>query len=235
MDNRKIEWDRSYEKKDNFVFYPHEEVIRFVAKYIRKRVGRQEFVERCSLGRSPRILDLGCGIGRHVKFSQEMGLEAYGINLSGAALTMARELLKEYLPDPEIRIKQGDIRQLPWPEDFFDFIISHGVLDSMPFAMAKEAIKEVHRVLSPTGLFYCDLVSGADCDHAREYCGEQIVKTEHEINTMQSYFNYTKIGELCSGYFKVVEAVLTSRENVLQLSSNARYHLVLSPLETRCL
>ncbi len=35
MDNQKYEWDKSYQNLDNFVFYPHEEVIRFVSKFIR--------------------------------------------------------------------------------------------------------------------------------------------------------------------------------------------------------
>jgi hypothetical protein len=39
----KAEWDRSYENRDNFVFYPHEEVIRFVSRFIRKRIGLDEF------------------------------------------------------------------------------------------------------------------------------------------------------------------------------------------------
>lgn len=43
MDNNRAEWNSSYENRDNFVFYPHEEIIRFVSKYIRKRVGLDEF------------------------------------------------------------------------------------------------------------------------------------------------------------------------------------------------
>ncbi len=34
-ENKKEFWEESYLKKDNFVFYPHEEVIRFFSKYIR--------------------------------------------------------------------------------------------------------------------------------------------------------------------------------------------------------
>ena len=36
-------WEESYRRKENFVFYPHEEIIRFVSKYIRKRVGLDEW------------------------------------------------------------------------------------------------------------------------------------------------------------------------------------------------
>jgi len=39
MENQKKKWEESYLNRDNFVFYPHEEVIRFVSKSIRKRIG----------------------------------------------------------------------------------------------------------------------------------------------------------------------------------------------------
>jgi len=45
LKNDQEAWEESYRRGDNFVFYPHEEVIRFVSKYIRKRVGLNEFVD----------------------------------------------------------------------------------------------------------------------------------------------------------------------------------------------
>lgn len=43
MNNNKSDWDKLYENQNKFVFYPHEEVIRFVSKFIGKRVGLKEF------------------------------------------------------------------------------------------------------------------------------------------------------------------------------------------------
>ena len=84
-------WDRSYAKRDNFLFHPHEDVIRFVARFIRKRVGLVDFRDVAPGASEGPILDLGCGIGRHVVFCHEMGLEAYGIDLSGEAIGVAVE------------------------------------------------------------------------------------------------------------------------------------------------
>ena len=39
QNNRKEEWESSYGSGDNMVFYPHEEVIRFVSRFIKKRLG----------------------------------------------------------------------------------------------------------------------------------------------------------------------------------------------------
>lgn len=66
MDNKINEWNSSYLNRDNFLFYPHEEVIRFFSKYIIKRIGLNEFYKVSNIHRKPKILDIGCGIGRHI-------------------------------------------------------------------------------------------------------------------------------------------------------------------------
>ncbi len=115
MDEHKHNWDESYLNKDNFVFYPHEEVIRFVSKYIRKRVGLEAFHDVVPGVVGSRILDLGCGIGRHVMYCHDMGLQAYGVDLSSVAIQVAREWgERSGLPNPEERLQQGDIRELSW-------------------------------------------------------------------------------------------------------------------------
>ena len=61
------EWNDSFLRRENFLFYPQEEVVRFIAKYVRKRRGYDDV----TVGLAPkplRVLDLGCGIGRHLKY-----------------------------------------------------------------------------------------------------------------------------------------------------------------------
>lgn len=228
MDMQQIEWEESYRKLDNFVFYPHEEVIRFVSKNIRKRIGLDQYHDIISFASAPKVLDLGCGIGRHVIYCHDMGLDAYGVDLSDYAITQAVEWAKgRGLVEPQKKIIQGDVRFLPWADNEFDFAISHGVLDSMYFDVARAACGELKRVLKKGALFYCDLVSGDDSTHAREYRGEEVVSTLHEQGTIQSYFNMAKIYDLFDGFFKVQEALLIRRENVLQGGYSSRHHLVL--------
>ena len=228
MKNQKQEWDKSYTNRDNFVFYPHEEIIRFVSKYIRKRIGLMEFKDMVSFASKPRVLDLGCGIGRHVIYCEEMGLDAYGIDLSQEAVNIARTwLATRGIEKPDNKILQGDIRQLSFPDSFFDYAISHGVLDSMHFEIAKESVSELARTLVSGGLFYCDLISGDDSSHSREYCGENVVTNAHENGTVQSYFNFAKVKELFNGLFYIEEALIKRRENVIDGGYYSRFHLVL--------
>lgn len=85
---------------------------------------------------------------------------------------------------------------MPYEDGYFDFVVSHGVLDNMPFEIARKAVEETHRVIKKDGLFYFDVVSGCDYKHLREYAGKEIVKTQHENGTVQSYFNLSKINLL---------------------------------------
>lgn len=228
MTDKRAEWDKSYENRDNFVFYPAEEVIRFVSKFIRKRVGLKEFRDIAPSSAEGRVLDLGCGIGRHVIYCHDMGLQAYGVDLSDTAVCVAREWGGgRGLPEPERRIRQGDIRHLPWNDGFFRYAVSHGVLDSMPFEIARAGCVELARVMTVGGLFYCDLISGDDSQHAREFSGEEVVATAHEQGTIQLYFNLGKIQSMIDGVFEIDECNLIRRENVLRGGFVSRYHLVL--------
>ena len=62
-DNYKNKWEQSFINKDNYIFYPDEDVIRFVSKYIRKRVGLNDYDNKLHNIDEIKLLDLGCGIG----------------------------------------------------------------------------------------------------------------------------------------------------------------------------
>ena len=175
-----------------------------------------------------RLLDLGCGIGRHVIFSHEMGLNSYGIDISKTAINEALKwAYQKNLPEPNERLIVGDVRHLPWSDGFFNYAVSHGVLDSMPFKFAATACIELARVMTVGGLFYCDLISGDDYLHAREYHGEEVISSDHEHGTIQSYFNFKTIEEMIGDVFTIEECNLIRHENVLNGRFSTRYHLVL--------
>ena len=49
----------------------------------------------------------------------------------------------------------------------------------------------------------------------------------HEIGTIQSYFNFSKIQKLFFPNFRIIDAVLVKRENITEGGFSSRYHLVL--------
>ncbi len=230
-ETKKEKWEVSYQNEDNFLFYPNEEIIRFFSKYVKKRTGITNYTNMSNVDNDLKVLDLGCGIGRHVFYVNEMGLDVFGIDLSVNAINFCKKwAISKGLKGLEDKFVQGDITKLPWKENFFNIVISHGVLDSMGFNIAVKAVKEVYRTLDEGGLFYCDLISGDDSWHSREFAGEEIIAGKHEEGTIQSYFNYNKIISLFKNRFKIEELVLIKKENVLRKECNARYHLVMKKI-----
>lgn len=99
---------------------------------------------------SQRVLDLGCGTGRHLLYLAREGFEAFGIDISPIGLEHARHWLQE--ENLSAGLTQGDMAAIPCADDFFDGAISihviyHGTLQHM-----RAAIGEIHRVLKPGGL-----------------------------------------------------------------------------------
>ncbi|WP_417684179.1 class I SAM-dependent methyltransferase [Roseibium sp.] len=228
-DTRQSEWDDAYQRGDNFLFYPNEEVIRFFARKVAKRTGINEIRYHSGFGTQTRVLDFGCGIGRHVKFAKELGLDACGIDLSVHAISTGREWLSGCgFEAAEDLLVQGEGGALPFDDGSFDIAVSHGVLDSMPFAIALECMAEISRVLKPGSLFYLDLISNDDTDVEPGFSSEVVVEKQHEIGTIQSYFDEAKIDRLLGNSFDLIEKVHVQRRDITANTRGGRYHLIAS-------
>lgn len=222
-ERREMHWDASYERRENFLFWPNEEVVRFVSRYFRKRVGLAEYRDVRPFTPQPRSLDLGCGIGRHSVFLAEVGFESHGIELSEPAVSVARNWMSGAGQPPE-NIKKGSADSLPWPDNYFECAVSHAVLDSMPFALALKAVRELQRVVSPGGLVYIDLIAAVNGGTPAEVT----VPSHHERGTVQSYFDASKIDKLTTeSGLAVRECTLITKEPITGQPTTARYHLVL--------
>ncbi|AHF01592.1 type 11 methyltransferase [Thiomicrospira aerophila AL3] len=224
-------WEKFYSQDDGHVMYPHEEIIRFFSTYIRKRVDLAKFVDKCHFEPIPRVLDIGCGRGRHVVFSSELGLDIHAIDLSEEAIKLTKKWLEtKNIQVDDSKVVTSSVTDMPWANDYFDFAISHGVFDSMYFDIAKQGMAEASRVIKKGGLFYIDLVSGDDSMHSKEYSDDEVVTTAHEYGTVQSYYNYSKINTLISHYFEIKEIFLIKKINVHSGDFISRWHLVLKNL-----
>ncbi|KAK3270874.1 hypothetical protein CYMTET_20745 [Cymbomonas tetramitiformis] len=83
-------------------------------------------------------LDAGTGNGMGVRMLRALGKNAYGIELSGAALRQdSRELLQNNW------VRQGSLRKLPYADNQFDAVLSADVLEHLPPDMADEVVSEL--------------------------------------------------------------------------------------------
>lgn len=108
-----------------------------------------------------KILDLGCGTGKHSIFLAQRGFSVYATDISLTGIDIAKKkarLLKLY----NIQFKQHDMRNIPFPNNFFDAVICtwtiyHGTLDEI-----KKTVSEIWRVLMPSGMVITDFLSISD-------------------------------------------------------------------------
>lgn len=219
-------WNDAYTRGGNIVFYPHEEIVRFVNRYVRKRVGINKYVAIMGIladdGDSFASLDLGCGIGRHVRFLDEFGLNPYGVDLSETAISIGKEWMKnDNKEELAGRLLVANVTDLPFEDNYFGICVSHGVLDSMPREIAVKGMKEVRRVLKPKALMYLDLIMGTDSQE-----GNEVVDDGYEKGTIQSYFTVESIREFLKD-FDIVDFSIINRTDADGNLIGKRAHVVI--------
>lgn len=232
LDIKKEKWEESYERGENFIYYPKEEVVKFLNRFIRKRKSTTEFIDLLESDEKLKALDFGCGIGRITILLREFGINSYGVDISQTAIDEAVEFGKHFGFDIKDVVKIYDGNKIPYNDNFFDFTISESVMDSMPFELAKKLIKEIDRVTKK--YFFLSLISSESnkifnlLENNKIFIDEIEVEDEHEKGTIQSFFNLEKIEELIkSTNFKIKWCEKHTLENVLNKTHHGRYYLVL--------
>lgn len=108
-----------------------------------------------------KILDLGCGTGRHSLFLAKKGFSIYATDLSSTGIDVARGKAKSSNLN-NIYFKQHDMKSIPFTNSFFDAVICtwtiyHGTSDDI-----RKTINEICRVLKPNGMVITDFLSISD-------------------------------------------------------------------------
>lgn len=97
--------------------------------------------------RGLKVLEIGCGMGTDGAQFAKAGADYTGIDLTEAAIELARKRFALSHLNGEFRV--SDAENLDFADESFDLIYSHGVLHHTPDIQA--AVREIHRVLKPGG------------------------------------------------------------------------------------
>ncbi len=102
------------------------------------------FLEEIKRIKPTSFLEVGCGFGRNIKFLLEKKYDPSsitGVDISKVMLQKA----KTYLPSP-VTLKQADVSSLPFKNNQFDLVFTHGVLMHVSREQVKKSIHECIRV-----------------------------------------------------------------------------------------
>jgi len=93
------------------------------------------------------------------------GFEVYGSDISGTALKYSRRWLQR--EGLQAKLSRADMTQIPYPDAFFDAVISLYVIYHNTLANMKKTIAEIHRVLRPRGLVLLTFMSKRNYRYGR--------------------------------------------------------------------
>lgn len=195
-------WDDVYSTKFGGMWFPSEGFVKFTARYLNRRVGIDAYDTKKEL---KRVLDGGCGVGRHVKFYAEHGYDVFGMDIEENAIKIAKAWIEREGLKADLQV--GDLEHPDFEDKFFDVIVSFGVLDHIPMAKAKKIVGEFKRMLMPSGYLFISLRAIDDSEFGR---GEMTEKNTHvlqggyEDGIIQHYFDLDELSELLEG-FKVFD------------------------------
>ena len=124
-------------------------------------IGECDFIEsELNFDKSVRILDVGCGTGRHSIELTKRGYAVKGIDLSESQLTLAREKAKNY--NLNIDFSRHDARDLPFRNEFdLAIMLCEGGFPLMETdEMNFEILKNVAKSLTEKGKFIFTTLNG---------------------------------------------------------------------------
>jgi len=104
-----------------------------------------------------RILDLGCGAGRHVIYLAQQGFESHGADVSEIGLKLTKKRLRSRKFEAEI-IK-CDMKSVPYINSCFDAVVCVQTIYHQKLKEIQETISEIHRILKKRGLFLANFHS----------------------------------------------------------------------------
>lgn len=108
------------------------------------------------VGPGDRVLDLGCGGGRHAFEAYRRGADVTALDADEAELARVRAMFEAMTAEGQAgsggqaRTVHGDALAMPFPDDSFDRVIAAEVLEHLPDDA--RAVAELARVLRPGGV-----------------------------------------------------------------------------------
>ena len=170
-----------------------------------------------------RLLDLGCGLGRHALLFARNGFHVTATDVSPSGLeTLAHSARAEGIP---LDIAQADARRLPFEAGCFDAVLAYHSIYHVDRQGMTAVLRELRRVLAPAGEVYATFISKTApsfLDGSSVVVdGNVRMKKEEEGSVLPHY--YVDLADLRSllADFRILS--LRHVEDILETGSNLHY------------
>ncbi len=142
-----------------------------------------------------KVLDVGCGCGRHL-LPLSARYSTTGMDISSIALYRARDYLKKQ--DRKADFVTASLTHLPFKGETFDAVICLGVLQHLTEAGRYAAASEIRRVLKCNGLVFLEVFGSQDMRYGGEEVEERSFMRQNGI--LYHYFIPEEIKILFKGF-----------------------------------
>jgi len=156
----------------------------------------EEFLDRFLAhiaGNAPLIADVGCGDGRDSGYLIGRGARVLLADLSKAMLAVAARQV------PSGTHLNMDVRHLALLDGYLDGLWASGILYHLPKRELRAALAEIHRVITPGGVFSFNFKTGE---------GEGMEENPRSYPGAPRYYAYYGAGEmrsLLAGLFDIID------------------------------
>lgn len=219
LKSAKDTWNNHYSK--TILEYPDEEVVRFLNRYKnRKGTGK--------------LIDLGCGTGRHTVAALKLGYEVTAIDYVKHCLEVTESRVESM--GKQAKYIQNDDIDIPLETGSTDVVIAWGSIFYNKRNRIIEFLKEVRRVLKEDGEIFCDFRTQNDdlyCNVEKygEFIDDNTILLKENVGMAGSHLYFTTLDDLReivkeAGFeiFNIEKFEFTER-NMTKL--NSWYHVVL--------
>ena len=167
-----------------------------------------------------RVLDIGCGLGRHTVYLAARGLEVVATDSAPAAVAACKSNLAE--AGLRAEVMRVDMSQYPFPDAHFRGVVASHVIHHTDLATLKRILADIWRVLAPGGYFvwatpcpkHYECGSGTEIEP-----GTWVDPEGREAGLPHHYCTEAEVRGLLSGF-----DILSMNEHEYREGENSRWH-----------
>ena len=159
-----------------------------------------------------RVLDLGCGVGRHLVYLSGQGFEVHGLDISPAGVERCQKELAQHQLQATVQV--ADMFAIPYADQWFDWALSVQVIHHTTADALHQAIQHVRDKLTPGGFFYVTFppVDNIGADSGRQVEPRTYLGEEDGEPLLHHYVISEEIDTLLRG-FTLLEKRLEPRDS----------------------